>query len=80
MFYYHNELVQFLIDKATIDSHFIESFSIKMGGHELDAFNRLLGRILIQDIHPDGLKSITFDKCDNIVEEIDEGLLDQLVE
>ena len=42
--------------------------------------NGLLGRILMQDIHHDGFKEITLSQFDYYVEEIDEGLLDQLVD
>ena len=49
------EIIQSRIDRATLDSHFVESFEI-YGVHSY--FNWLLGRILMQDIHPDGFKYI----------------------
>ena len=57
-----NELMQDRIDKVIPDIEFIESFSIDLGSHKVDydVINGLIGRILMQDIHPDGFKQITF--------------------
>ena len=44
-----------------------------------DAINGLIGRILMQDIHQDGFKQITFSQLDSNDEELEEGLLDQIV-
>ena len=41
--------------------------------------NELVGLIMMQDIHPDGFKQITFHGLDEVNSELDEGLLDQLV-
>ena len=63
---WRNELLQNRIDILTRDSQFIQSFNITIGNsythNEVpsDVINGLLERILMQDIHPDGFKSITF--------------------
>ena len=61
---WRNELLQNRIDRAILDSNFIESFNITIGvdhckGADKEVMNQLLGRILIQDIHRDGFKEIT---------------------
>ena len=55
-----DEIMQMRIDNALIDSQFIESFDISIGIHAAKFYiNELIGRILIQEIHPDGFKEIT---------------------
>ena len=53
------ECIQDRIDKATLDSNFVESFNItntwRSPVSPVD-INFILGRILMQDIHPNGFK------------------------
>ena len=76
-----NELMQNRIDKATCGLEFIESFSINMGNRtvDYDVINGLISRIMMQDIHPDGFKSITFSVFGYIADPIDKSVIDQLV-
>ena len=69
------------IDKATCGLEFIESFSINMGNRtvDYDVINGLISRIMMQDIHPDGFKSITFSVFGYISDPIDKSVIDQLV-
>ena len=57
-----NELIQDRIDKVILNNEFIESFNIDLGVNyvDYDVINGLIGRILMQDIHPDGFKQIAF--------------------
>ena len=48
------ECIQNRIDKATLDNHFVESFNITNTWRSSVDINMLLGRILMQDIHPNG--------------------------
>lgn len=52
------ELFQNRIDKATLNSELIDSFEINLGSHDVDydVINGVIGRILMQDIHPEGFK------------------------
>ena len=55
------ELMQHCIDKVILDSELIESFDITIGkrayvNEDNEVINGLIGRILMQDIHQDGLK------------------------
>ena len=52
------ELFQNRIDKATLNSELIDSFEINLGQHSVDydVINGVIGRILMQDIHPEGFK------------------------
>ena len=42
--------------------------------------NGLIGRILMQDIHPDGFKQIAFKGFNYNIDEINKDLLDQIVD
>ena len=52
------ELFQNRIDKATLNSELIDSFEFNLGSHDVDydVINGVIGRILMQDIHPEGFK------------------------
>ena len=67
-----NELMQDRIDKVILDNEFIESFNINLGVHycDYDVINGLIGRILMQDIHPDGFKEIAFSHFFEAVDEM----------
>ena len=54
------ECIQSRIDKATHGSQLLESFNMSnVFNHEYDLENMVLGRILMQDIHPEGFKQVT---------------------
>ena len=77
-----NELMQDRIDKVIPDKEFIESFSIDLGSHKVDydVINGLIGRILMQDIHPDGFKQIAFNGFWSGVDELTKDVIDRLVD
>ena len=57
------QCMQSRIDRAMQDAPFIDSFNITMGKTgfaSYDVSNQLVGRILMQDIHNEGFKQITF--------------------
>ena len=72
--------LQSRIDNAIIDCQLIDSFCIKFNNDRAtqgcDVVNELLGRILMQDIHHNGFKQITFKGLGSVKNnELDEGLL-----
>lgn len=70
------ECMQSRIDRAMQDCQFIDSFNITMHKFvflKYDVSNQLVGRILMQDIHYEGFKQITFSY---IKEELNTGLVD----
>ena len=78
-----NDHMQGRIDNALIDSQFVKAFNITFGRsgrtQGSDIVNELLGRILMQDIHPEGFKQITLKGFEHANDNsLDEGLLQRI--
>ena len=76
-----NARIQSRIDNVIQDSEFIDSFNITLGGNGLateDVMNELIGRILMQEIHPKGFKNIALNTFGICEDRLNEELLDRV--
>ena len=86
---WRDDLMQSRIDKA-LDNYVMDSFNITIGRLtdmrfgdrdfrcSSDVINGLLGRMLMQDIHPDGLNELKLSYFGEEFGDLDQDIIDQL--